>query len=114
MLTSFSGKSDGAWINGPGTAQISGPSDSRYEGEVLFFQVGSIGFPSSLRLGGRGLGRGFEEVVPVVAGGAEALDCGMQGDHGLGHGVTGWVGVEGAVDREAGYLSGVRGMRSRH
>ena len=47
---------------------------------------------------GKRLRRGFEDVVPVVLDRSEALDARIQGDHGLGHGVTGGIGVEAAVN----------------
>ena len=57
---------------------------------IFSFQV-----DESERVGG-GLRGGLEDVVPVMEGRAEALDGGMQGDHGLGHVVAGGVGVEAA------------------
>ena len=41
---------------------------------------------------------GPEDVVPIVLGGAKALDGGVQGDHGGSHGVAGGIGVEAAVN----------------
>lgn len=52
---------------------------------------GAEGRPNRLCLGP-------EHIVPIVVGRAEALDGGMQGDHGVSHGVTGGIGVEAAVD----------------
>jgi hypothetical protein len=40
-----------------------------------------------------------------VSGGSEALHLGVQGDHGVGHGIAGVVGVEATKD-EAGGTSG--------
>ena len=42
-----------------------------------------------------------EHVVPIVLSGAEALDGGVQGDHGASHGVTRGVGIEAAVNLAA-------------
>jgi len=46
----------------------------------------------------RALTAGGENVVPVVGGGAEAEDGGMQSDHPVGRRIAGFVGVEAAVD----------------
>ena len=50
----------------------------------------------------RGGAAGSEVVVPVVRGGAEALDLGVAGDHEAGGVLAGVVGVEAAADCSAG------------
>ena len=40
----------------------------------------------------------LKKVVPVVVRGPKALDGGMEGDHGVRHGLAGGVGVEATVN----------------
>jgi hypothetical protein len=40
----------------------------------------------------------FEHIVPVVGGGAKALDAGLQSHHGVRHVVAGGVGVKATID----------------
>ena len=40
----------------------------------------------------------LEHVVPIVMRGAQALDSWIESDHGLGHRLAGWIGIEAAVD----------------
>lgn len=49
-----------------------------------------------------GSGAGGEDVVPIVEAGPKAQDGRMKADHGMGHGFTGGVGVEAAIDVESG------------
>jgi hypothetical protein len=42
-----------------------------------------------------------EHVIPIVLGGTEALNGGVQRDHSLSHGVTDGVGIKPAVDLAA-------------
>ena len=44
------------------------------------------------------LGSCLKKVVPVVVRGPKALDGGMEGDHGVSHGLAGGVGVEATVN----------------
>ena len=44
---------------------------------------------------------GQENIIPVVFGGAETADCGMEDDHLLSHRVAGRVSIEGTVDGTA-------------
>ena len=60
-----------------------------------------------------GLRSGPEDVVPIVVGRAKALDGLMAGDHGAGHGVTGGVGIEAAVDLAALVQEGGQAARVR-
>jgi hypothetical protein len=53
------------------------------------------------RYGGEDLSAHPEDVVPIVLRGTEALNGGVQRDHGLGHGVTEGIVIEAAVDLAA-------------
>ncbi len=43
----------------------------------------------------------FKDVVPIVLAGAEALDAGMESDHGVGHSVAGHVRIKATIDFES-------------
>ena len=72
---------------------------------VFLFQ-GAGGLIVSLELieralvewGREGRGRVFEEVVPVLAGGAQAFYARKTEEHVLGDGVAGGIGIEAAVN----------------
>ena len=53
------------------------------------------------------LGSGSEHIVPVVGGGAKALDGWVQSDHGVGHVVAGGIGIKAAIDLSWLFQQGV-------
>ena len=59
-----------------------------------------MAFPSSraVELRMRESGAGFEHVVPVVLKWAEALDGGIEVDHGAGHGFARRIGIKSALN----------------
>jgi hypothetical protein len=50
---------------------------------------------------------GLEHVVPIVLRRTEALNGGVQRDHGLSHGFTEGIGIEAAVDLAASVQEGL-------